>query len=476
MTLRPLPLLLMASFLACTARPVEPMIENHGVSAAEVRGLVRESGSGPYLSGAVEEFRAVYDATEVREARWSASAGALEARGEKARWTLPQAGTAELSLVLSMKDGREVASSWSFAVLARPLPGIATAAQALLSTPMPVLDGGTAEITGGACALEYDAAGNVQLAFTSGTHPSLYYGRWNGSAWTIEVVDAMGFNTGGDVLPTQVDMALDNAGNPHLAYIAGGQARYATRAGATWTRERVDTVSVPLYGTDLVSIALNPTAGYRPTVSYTYYVSATGYGRTALATRTGPAAWTLAQPVFPTHLTAYTQRVEGDITFDAAGTLFLPMYLYGSTGTTGSYLTIWTPTAMAYRLVSGTGQPGFTDSDRASTAWAGPARLLVRTAAGVYDFSLATPLSSTTYTWSRNEAGGSATGDLAWSSKPYVLHDHGGLLELVSPNPSGFWTYTQLGSTSGVSASLALHPTTGVPSICYQSGGRIMFQ
>ncbi len=479
MRLRTLSVVLVVLSASCAERKSGQLLENQGASASEVKGLVRESGEGPFLSGEVEHFTAVLDASAVKQVRWSATAGALETQGVQAWWTLPAPGTAELSVSVTMKDGREVSASWAFQVIERPRVAASSAAAALLATPMPALplDGGTAEITGGACDLQYDSAANLHLAFTSSTHPGLYYGKWNGTAWTVELVDGMGFNTGGDVDPARVSMAIDPSNNPHLAYLVKNTVGYATKSGSTWTRERVDSATVPLHGgaTYPVSIALNPAASNKPTISYTYWFSGTADPRTAIATRSGPGAWTIAQPVFAIGSTVYAQTVRGEIAFNAAGTLFLPMLCNG-VGASGNYLTSWTPTAMEFVLVTGSsGGPGF-DTTKTALAWAGANRLLARTVAGVYDVTIASPLNTSTIAWSRNETTGSAEGDLAWSAKPYVLHNHGGMLELVTPNASGFWTYTQLGSTQGTSASLVLHPTTGAANICYQSGGRIMFQ
>ena len=59
-----------------------------------------------------------------------------------------------------------------------------------------------------------------------------------------------------------------------------------------------------------------------------------------------------------------------------------------------------------------------------------------------------------------------------------MLHQHSGNVELVTPASIGasFWTWTQLGSSTGLSSSVAVHPSTGVASICYQANSRVMFQ
>jgi hypothetical protein len=461
--------------------PEGELIENHGPSANQVKGLVREA-EGPFVRGKVETLTAIIDGAHVRSVSWSATAGALSSRDTKVTWTLPELELAELTLTLHMDDGSEVVTPFSFALVTpeRENPHVARSArEALLSTPMPVLDGGSSEISGGACDLAYDSTGaNVHMAFTTGTHPTVYYARWNGSAWTIEVMDTLGFNTGGRINPAQVHLRLDGSNNPHIFYVRDDQAWYATKSGAAWTRERVDNATQYLAG-NVSGFALNATG--RPSVVYETYVS--GYDRVIFATRMGPGNWTTVMPTWPIG-TNYAGRVHGDLLFDAAGTAYFAGVFYGST-TSPSYqhfLASWNGTTAELKPVtlSGSTAPGWDLSSYkgSSAVWAGAGRPLFRTSAGVYDFTLASPLGNSTFTWSANEEGGAGVGDLAWNGRPVMLHHHGSNLELVTPASTGaaFWTWTQLGASSGVSSSLAVHPTTGVASICYQAGGRIMFQ
>src|SRR5437868_5712500 len=54
------------------------LIENHGPTASQVKGLLR-SAEGPFVRGNVETLTAVYDAARVRSLSWSATGGALSA-------------------------------------------------------------------------------------------------------------------------------------------------------------------------------------------------------------------------------------------------------------------------------------------------------------------------------------------------------------------------------------------------------------
>ncbi|MHB8872317.1 MAG: PKD domain-containing protein [Myxococcaceae bacterium] len=320
---------------------------------------------------------------------------------------------------------------------------------------------------GGACSLAVVGT-TLHVAWYSSRHPTLWYGTWSNGTFTREVVDALGFNVGGEPAP-RLSMALDGAGAPRVAYGLGGQVHYAGKSGGGWVRERVDTVAVPLYGSEAISIALDPSAAYRPTVSYSYYVSSTGYARTALATRTGAGAWTLAQPVYPTHLTAYTQRVEGDIAFDGAGRLYLPMYLYGSTGTTGHYLTTWTPTAMAYRSLS-SGLTGAT-----SLAWAAPGRLFALSGTGLLDIAIAAPLSASTVSRSYVEVSGTGQHAVATAvgGEPRLVINHGSELESIRPGPGAFWSREGLGATdTGVIDAVV--DSAGNTRACFFRAGKLL--
>jgi hypothetical protein len=475
MTARPLALVLLLA--ACAEAPTSSpgtLIENHSATATDIKGLQR-TNSGPFLRGNTETLRAVFDQATARDVRWSATAGTLAARENLVTWTLPDADSAELTLTASTVDGRELVTTFTFALVERTTPGgVRSASEALLATPMPVLDGGVAEISGGACEVEYDSSANVHLAFTSGTHPAVFYGKWNGTTWALEVVDTLGFNTGGRITPSYVTIKVDSTGTPHLVYARDGQLWYATKSGANWLRERVDNATYPVNNSTRIALGLN--AQGRPSVAYTYYVSP--YSRSAFSTRTAAGTWTVALPSYPLG-TTYESYNVGDVLIDSGGVAYFPVIVYSSlTNSYTSYLAAYNGTTVDVRSVVATGLPGW-DTNTVSMAWAGTGRIVARTTAGVYDFTLATPMSNTTFTFSPTEANGAGIGDIAWNGRPVVLHHHsGGSMELVTPAATGasFWTWTQLGVSSGVSASVAVHPTTGVPSICYQASSRIMFQ
>jgi hypothetical protein len=468
----------------CAQGPQSPegtLLENHSETASRVEGLMRE-GDGPFLRGAEETLTARYDAAHVTKLEWTASAGALSAKGARVKWTLPDAASAELTLTLTLDDGAQVVTPFGFSLVERENPhAVKSASEALLATPVQLLDGGVAEISGGACELEYDSSANVHLAFTSSTHPAVYYGKWNGSTWALEVVDTLGFNTGGRIAPSQVHVKVDGSGAPHLLYVRDFQVWYATKSGSTWTRERVDTnATYPAYNAESRTLGFALNASGRPSVLFEYYSSS--WEHAVFATRTAANTWTSVPLTFAAAGTNYASRVRGDLLFDSSGTAYFPIEVYGST-TNGSFVDLigsWNGTATDNRTMMASGVPGpGWDLSVSSLAWAGTGRFVARTAAGLYDFTIGTPLTASTWTFSANEQNGAGVGDVAWNGRPVMLHHHsGGSMELVTPSAVGasFWTWTQLGTSSGVSASVAVHPTTGVASICYQAGGRIMFQ
>ncbi len=467
--LRPLVVLSCLVVVACAGAegslPVGSLMEGSGDTRG-VRGLERLGGSGTYVAGQTEKFRVHVDPAIVQRVEFSASSGALSASGLTAEWTLPASSLAELTARVVRRDGSDGQVTWQFAIQS-PITGRTQSAQAaLLAMPMPVLDGGTLEVSGGACDVRYEGTtNNVAIAFTTSTHPTLMYGRWNGSTWALEIVDAMGFNTGG-VVEQYVQLQVEANGTPHLIYVRDGQAFYATKSGGSWLRERVDSSALPLstYPSFTLGASGAPSVvyGVRPLNACGSFTCE----RVALAVRSG-GTWSRSVLSLPSPISSTSsQTLTGDLTFDGTRLLF-PIV-----NSSSYFLVGWTSTAVTAF--------GFSANDPRPIdgVIASPTRALYRTETGLYDVALNATLSSSTRTFSSVEQNVSSfTGDIVWAqARPVLLHLHGNALELVSPNAAGFWTYTQLGTATSASASLAVHPTTGDVSLCYQSGGRIMFQ
>jgi len=70
------------------------------------------------------------------------------------------------------------------------------------------------------------------------------YASWTGSNWTMQTVDPQG---------NLASLALDSAGNPHIAYCDGNLLKYASWTGSNWAIQTVATSQSPFK----VSLALN---------------------------------------------------------------------------------------------------------------------------------------------------------------------------------------------------------------------------
>ncbi|MBM4777500.1 MAG: hypothetical protein GQE15_07325 [Archangiaceae bacterium] len=456
----------------------ESLMEGQG-DAVGVKGLERLESSGAYLAGATERFRVHVDEAKVARVTFSASAGSLTASGRTAEWKLPNLASAELTVTVTGRDGAEGTMRWQFAVTPlvennRPM----TAQAALLAMPMPVLDGGSLEISGGGCEVRYEGStNNIAIAFTTQTHPSLMYGRWNGTAWSLEVVDAMGFNTGGVIDPF-VSMQVEANGTPHIVYVREGTVMYATKSGATWLRERVDATSPALtsnFSSSTEALTAPSLALSGSTVGVVYQTGSSGSVspyRVVIALRTGANTWTRNVVTASVPTSSSDVYLYGELAVDGSGRWLVPTYDY-SASPSPNQLVAWTSAAGRSAAVL----PPLTA--RGESVIVGGNRLLIRTAAGLFDVALASTFSASTVATSSVELNGTGVGAIAWSaaqSRPVLLHAHGSALELVTSNAAGFWAYTQLGSTAGVSAGVAVHPTTGEATVCYQNAGRIMFQ
>ena len=438
--------------------------------AAAPRALLLERESqGPYLERTVERFRAAAPGAEVKSVLWSASGGKLETQGLHATWTLPRAGSASLTLTAQTQDGAQLTETYQFRVSAEASSLAEGTAANVPLAPVPVDSSG--DVTGSMCDLAFDPAGNGHIIYSRFPHASIWYGFWNGTTWTTQQVDGLGFNTGGP-FSGPMALAVDPSGKPHIVYaLAGKGIWYATLSGTTWTRERVDTAALPpISGSDL-AIALDPSQGNRPTIAYSWYgiiPNGTNDYRTVLAYRTGAAAWTTSLLTFPLASSTADQDFHGELLFDSTGTLYL---------TVGDYsLGTWkAPSTVA---VVELGSASLYASKHISLARTTAGHLLMRWDGYLLDVTIGSPLSSSTARSSFIEATANYVGDLIFASgKPQELHVHGSSLEFVTPNADNYWTYTDLGTASASDrVALAQRPTTGVVHACYQSGSKVMFQ
>lgn len=120
---------------------------------------------------------------------------------------------------------------------------------------------------GGGCRIVVDGQDVPHVIALHPERGQLWYASGDQGAWTVELVDGPSFGGSGFV-GDALDLVLDPAGTPHVAYAFEGTVRFAERvAPDTWAREAIPD-SDDRAGSTHVGIALDPTNGQRPTVSW----------------------------------------------------------------------------------------------------------------------------------------------------------------------------------------------------------------
>ncbi|AGC43115.1 hypothetical protein MYSTI_01783 [Myxococcus stipitatus DSM 14675] len=444
---------------ACDGEPKTPeIIDSRG--PGDVVLLIERLGvEGPYITGRKERFKVAAAGESFKSVRWSATAGALEADAEQVEWTPLGQGEASLTVSVETESGKVAQGAFHFNVVAAP---------STLIDPGP-------DLTGSRCELAFDSTGKGHALYLNDSHQSLWYATWDGTSWTTEVVDGPGFNNGGTYV-WEAALAVDaGTGVPHIAYIAGEgppdkpssrSVRYATRLDRAWT---LTSVSAHYYGLpSKLSIALNPAQGGLPTIAYD------GTYNYDFARRTASGTWS------PTRMDA--RELSGDISFDAAGSLFIPHYAHSLRKTYVSVVAQEPSTQESLLDLQMVETPG--TYEWLSAAWSPDSHLMLlarsqdpASRAALRDITLANPLSASTIRTSPLDLKHDAS-DLAHGSRgPVIAHRHGTSLELITTDARGFWKYTQLGSVQdGTRPSVAIRPTTGTAHVCYQRDGKVNFQ
>ncbi|MFZ5439062.1 MAG: PKD domain-containing protein [Myxococcota bacterium] len=334
---------------------------------------------------------------------------------------------------------------------------------------VPVVVDVTDENASAACGLAARGT-TLHVAWFSARHPTLWYATYSGGTLSKEVVDSLGFNLGGRI-GGAVQLALDASGTPHVVYLRDDQVWYAKKVSGAWVRERVDTASLPVYLSAGSPPALALESSGRVGVAYETYSS---YSRTVVAFRAPGGGWTQAMVPVTGLGTAYTVRHRGDVLFDAAGRLLLPLYVSTST-VTGSYLASYDGTATEVFSLGGA-LPGLTTAS--SLAWAGTNRLYLLGGTGLFDITVGAPLSSSSARMSYLEASTTSQHGVAATSTgaPRIVINHGSTLESVWPlSTPGFWDRFDLGATDSGLIDAAVDGNDDTRACFFRAGKLVLY-
>jgi hypothetical protein len=439
------------SLAACSGSTV---LDNHDASSPEIRGLSRLTGGG-YVAGRTERFRALHDQSGLLP-QWSASGGALEADGDSVAWTLPDEGEATLTFALVGKE-RTATASWRFSLAG----GAPITPYAAVAGPVD----GTSDANGSVCDLGFNASGNPMVAYRNDKHPSLWLSTWSGTAWQTQIVDGMGFQTGGLVVNFAMATAAD--GTPHFVYtLAGNGVWYATRSGNGWLREQVAGTA----NTGAPAIGLDPAHAGRPTVVYS-----TSNGGLGFAYRTGANAWTVEAPGLSGSLSGTASGVSaaGGMAISTTGVVHLSFH----SGGPYAYLARYTPG----QTPQGTVDNLYLVTDYNSTYHsvgldpAGKPMLNGGGALYVVTPGATTLVSGTTKTWPYEAVTVDWSDFVFRGGKPYLASRHGSDLELISTDASSFFTYTLVGAADVARPAVELDPA-GAPHVCFARGSKTYYQ
>ena len=426
-----------------------------GADAPEprIRGLLRLGNPGPWIGGEVERLQLQLDGAEAESVAWSTDAGATWAIGDVVHWTLPRRDEAALTAQVTTTDGALLEAtfsfglSWSYDDAALEFAVNPAATGQIDPSPDAMSE----------CHLEIASSDVPHAVWRNDTHAQLWYGYFDGSTWQIELVDGPGFDTGGQIAASTVDMVIDTAGNPHIVYgysDVPGDVRYATKSGGVWTRE-VASASFPKQSSSHVGIALDPTNGQRATLVWTYQNGSDE--EPVVSYRASASSWVEER---------YTAASNGDdfsggLAFDTSGTLYFSFN--------------WSPTdVMTWTAGGGFGARDSTGITNYSywtllelDATQNPI-LLTDTAAA----------HKVTGGWSLSawEAAEMANYDLTTdgSGDPRIAVRHGSNLELAQLNSESYWLYTEVDSMDGDNPSIRVD-SSGNSHACYQKSDEVWF-
>jgi hypothetical protein len=139
----------------------------------------------------------------------------------------------------------------------------------------------------------------------------LMYARWTGTGWDRQVVAQNG-------VVTNTGLALDAGGNPHIAFSVKDSLMYASKAGANWAIQTVDS-STTAGSINSPSLALDSVGN--PRIAYCYQPSAEADFSCFFRYASGAGSnWTIqavdtVEGIFPAHSLALDARGHPNIVY-----------------------------------------------------------------------------------------------------------------------------------------------------------------
>jgi PKD repeat protein len=356
-------------------------------------------------------------------------------------------GTYVVKLTVTDDDGASASATLSVVIVQGPrLPRVVGAQQSL----------------GSMCQL-VSAGSELHVAFRELSHPSLYYARLAGGAWTIEFVDGMGLKRGG-LVGERFSLAVDTSGVVQVAYFLEGQGAFWARRSATgWERERVDSSARAAYDST-VTLTLDGSQGQRPTVFFTEYGAATSYQtRVSSAVRGPGGAWT--QMLLDLLPGAANESLVGDVLIGADGRAYIPV--------NSSLAQLKADTSAGAAAVSGHisrwASLAFLSSSSASSS------LALIAGGSVTQVTIAAPFSASQVQRSLVEASTTNQHALAVDAAglPRVALVHGSMLEALQVDGAGYWTRTKIGPADPAGIDVAVD-AEGETRVCFFRNGKLL--
>ncbi len=428
-----------------------PLLPAEESEAFSIVGLKRTAAKGPMVAGTVEDFELVTTGEWTGEVSWSSDFGTLYAEGTSASWLVPNVEQARVEVHVLTDAGEEETAGFPYTIQtieSDPSWAVSPLAVGQVDPTTDVISD---------CELAIDSSDVPHIVYRSDTHSQLKYAYFDGAAWQNEVVDGPGFDVGGLVASYWLDMVVDSAGDPHIAYTysSNSEVRYATPSASGWVRE--GTASSYPFNTSYgqIGIDLDPANGNRPTMVWSYDSGTPE--KPVVGYRTGTDSW--SEEIYSG---AYDEDYAvGGIAFDSSGAAWIPY--------NRSYFSIvrWSDSGGWY-------------SDESIGTWSTSNYHPVVLDASeqpimMHSVGLEHRVSSS-WIHSDFENSGVSPYDIALtaSASPRLALRHGSHLEFIEPNAEGYWIYTEIDDMDSATVSVDVD-TSDDTHACYVKDGALWF-